>query len=129
MAREIIKENHFTIDEFNQPKKSQGKDAIGVLVIRLILLEPGTDQTRPKMGLGIASRYRYIQESDLDKLSDDLKEQIATYLAPFSKVKVTITMKSDYSLVFDIVIDDDVYKYQTEKQNSNSETITLSQLG
>lgn len=124
--RDILRERHFSVDDFNQPKKSEGKDAIGVLIIRLILMEPGTDQTRPEMGLGLVSKFRYMQPSEMQRLSSDLKNQLSSYLTPYSNVKVTITMDKEKQLTFDIKIDDNVYKYVTSEQESNK--IMLSEL-
>lgn len=127
MGNGILREYHMSVDDFNQPKKTEGKSAIGVLLIRLILLEPGTDQNRPDMGLGIVSRFRYMQESDMDALSEELKNQINTYLAPYSTVNVSITMDNDLQLIFEVSVDDTTYKYVTVQQKNNNE-ITLSEL-
>ena len=126
MGKGILKEHTFSVDDFNQPKVVEGRKAIGVLIIRLILLEPGTNQNRPDMGLGIVSRFRYIQNSDLPKLTQELKTQISTYLTPYQNTSVNITMNEDLQLVFDIHVDDYSYKYVTEKQESNR--ITLVEL-
>lgn len=127
MGNGILREYHFSVDDFNQPKKTEGKSAIGVFLIRLILMDPGTNQNRPEMGLGIVSKYRYMQESDMDALSAELKNQINTYLAPYSTVNVSITMDTDLQLIFDISVDDYTYKYVTVQQKNNNE-ITLSEL-
>ena len=33
----MIKEYHIDTDDFNQPRVSKGKDAVGVLLVRLLL--------------------------------------------------------------------------------------------
>lgn len=126
MANKILREYHLSVNEFNQPKKSEEAEAIGVLLIRLILLEPGTDQTRPGMGLGIVSRFRYMHDSDMPRLTRELKEQIATYMAPYKNISAKITMNSDLQLVFDIKIEKNSYKYVTSQQENNK--ITLKEL-
>ena len=71
-------------NEFNRPTVYTDVDATYTLLIRLILLDPGTYPTHPKMGVGLVSRYRYAKESDLSQLGIDIEEQIATYLPNFS---------------------------------------------
>ena len=56
----ILKEYSMSVNDFNQPADAKGKKAIGVLLVRLLLMEKGTDPMRPDMGVGIVSRYRYM---------------------------------------------------------------------
>lgn len=126
MSSGPLREYHLSVDDFNQPKKSEDATALGVLIVRLILMEPGTNPNRPEMGLGIVSRFRYMQESDLPSLSTELKNQLSTYLAPYKNVDVSISMNSNLELVFDIKVEKQSYKYVTSKQENNK--ITLSEL-
>lgn len=119
----IFKEYHLTTNDFKEPKITTGKKAVGVLLVRLILLEPGTDPVRPNMGLGIVSKYRYITEDKLGTLQKDLKNQIRTYLYPFQTVNVQIKLEN-HQLIFTIVIDDNVYNFVTEEQEGNRVTLT-----
>jgi len=121
-----LREYHVTVDDFKQPKKSEGRKAIGVLIIRLILLEPGTDPVRPEMGLGIVSKYRYMQKDGMDELASNLQQQLSKYLVPYSNVTVEMTMNDNLQLTFDIHIDESTYKYITSQQESNK--ITISEL-
>ena len=54
-----MKEYSISINEFNKPKEYDGINSLYITLIRLILLEPGTYQTNPNMGVGIVSRFRY----------------------------------------------------------------------
>ena len=59
MAQQIsnsFKEYLLSINEFVQPKVLSGDSAAFADIIRLFLLEPGTNQTHPDMGIGIRSR-------------------------------------------------------------------------
>lgn len=122
---DIIKEYHLTTDLFNQPKVSKGKEAIGMWLCRLILLEPGTISTRPGMGLGLVSRYRNMMVDDLNQLKKDLYHQIETYLPLYATVDIVIK-NNNGQLVFNIKIDNEVYNYVTVEQEDNK--ITLEEM-
>ena len=68
------------VNKFGTPKKITDNEVIYTLLVRIILLEPGTFQDHPDMGVGIVSRYRYSFTSDLHKLQKDISEQISKYL-------------------------------------------------
>lgn len=121
----MIKEYHIDTDDFNQPRVSKGKDAVGVLLVRLLLLEPGTDPMRPEMGIGLATKYRYMFPDRLSDLRKDIYAQLEMYLAPFQRTEVVLSVK-DKELQLEITINDNVYKYVTEQQEDN--TITLTKL-
>lgn len=123
MSNKVIREYHLSVNEFNQPKKSEKNEAIGVLLIRLILMEPGTNQNRPGMGFGIASKFRYGMESDIPELTDELARQINTYLPEFKNVAVEIKMGDNKELIFNIKIGNDFYKYSTSQQENNKISI------
>lgn len=106
-------------NEFNEPTILEGKDAISQLLIHLILLEPGTYASRPTMGVGLVSRYRYNDEKSLLQLQLDIHNQISTYLPEFEDVDVSLSLEDDGELVIDIKIDDTLYKYETSKQEDN----------
>ena len=124
MAATIPTEYLLTTDEFNNPKVLQGKDAISQLLIHLILLEPGTYASRPTMGVGLVSRYRYTSEENLDVLKQDIEDQISTYLPEFSGVKVTLELDTESQLIINIEINGTIYKYETSKQEDNNITLT-----
>lgn len=124
MATTIPTEYLLTTDEFNNPKVLQGKDAISQLLIHLILLEPGTYASRPTMGVGLVSRYRYTSEENLDVLKQDIEDQISTYLPEFSGVKVTLELDTESQLIINIEINGTIYKYETSKQEDNNITLT-----
>lgn len=115
-----------SIDEFNKPLILGGKDAISTLLIHLILLEPGTYSTRPGMGVGLISRYRYNDEQSLEALKLDIKSQVDAYLPEFDAVDVNVYMdkqnpdeEKGNEIVIEIVVDDTLYKYETVQQSDN----------
>lgn len=119
-----ITESFLGIDEFNHPKVYTDQHATYVLLIRLILLEPGTYPTRPNMGVGIVSRYRFAIEDKIEQLQTDIEDQIREYLPEFQATSVVVSYKSNTKEV-NIHITVDAYTYQL---TYNSETSTLSSL-
>ena len=65
----ILKEYVIGTNDFKQPEEYLGKKAVGLLVERLLLLEPGTDPMRPEMGVGLVSKYRYMFPDRLTAVS------------------------------------------------------------
>lgn len=122
-----IKEYLLTTDEFRNPKVLDGAKAIGILLVRLLLMEPGTNPLHPDMGVGIGPRYRFITDSDLDQLYTRVKEQINTYLPSlfFSSAQVNLDIKSNKMLVITIVADGTSYVYDTEETDNPIELSDL----
>lgn len=112
-------------DNFKKPKVLEGKDAIGTLLVRLIQLEPGTYPSRPKMGVGLLSNYRYCDENKALELKDHIRDQIRTYLPEYQAVQVDTKLLSGGKLVIDIVIDQTLYRYETEQETSDSRIVGL----
>lgn len=121
---DIPQEHLLTTDEFNNPKVLTGKDAISQLLIHLILLEPGTYASRPTMGVGLISRYRYNSEESLEQLKQDIQDQVTTYLPEFGAVNVELEMDAEKRLVINIEISGTIYQYETSKQEDNNITLT-----
>ena len=114
-----------TINKFYKPVVLTGTDAAVMQIIRLILLEPGTYQSNPEMGIGIVSRYRYGNEDDIENLSSDIKDQIQTYLPGFERVEVQI-QESDLDkkiLVIRVTLNDIIYDVDISTELSKMESI------
>lgn len=111
-----IKEYLMTTNNFNRPKVVKDQDAIYTLLVKLALLEPGTYQTHPDMGLGLCSKYRY--SSDVEAIKSDYKRQIQTYLPMVTQVEILAEIKDHY-LILQVQIDDTVYPlYLNTESNS-----------
>lgn len=110
------------IDEFNHPKVYTDQHATFVLLIRLILLEPGTYPNHPDMGVGLVSRYRFAMKEKLANLQTRIEEQISTYLPEFSAVNVEVSYEKEHKYTqISITIDEITYK-----MTYNPETNVLS---
>ena len=122
----ILKEYVIGTNDFNQPEEYLGKKAVGLLVERLLLLEPGTDPMRPEMGVGLVSKYRYMFPDKLNELKNNVADQLERYLFPYQTVNIKFSAKNK-ELTIDITVDDYTYKYVTAEQENNK-TVTLTQL-
>ena len=89
-----MQEHVLSINNFNMPKVYDKSDATYMLIVRLLLLEPGKFQSHPYMGIGLKSKYRYNnQEGFLQTLQKDIKNQISMYLPQLSFTDITLTIK------------------------------------
>lgn len=118
----IPQEALMTTTEFKRPKVLKDKAVIYTLLVRLALLEPGTNQTHPEMGLGLKSKYRYTFASDLSAITNDYRKQIETYLPEFKLSTVKASVK-DHCLFLEVAIDESVYQMYI-----NTETYTLENM-
>lgn len=107
----IQKEYLFSINEFKEPSKVVNRDAIALLLVRLIMMKPGTNPLHPDMGVGITEyRYGLNNVSDLKRRVED---QIETYLPDFQNATVEIKVTEDKTCNIEISIDDVVYIYDS----------------
>ena len=77
-----------SVDKYYKPLVAKGENYATLMLIRLILVEPGTLQAHPGMGFGLSSRFRYSTGVDMVKLAASIKEQIMTYLPQFTLTDV-----------------------------------------
>ena len=111
-------------NEFNRPSVWTDVDATYVLLVRWILLEPGTYPNHPRMGVGLVSRYRYAKADELNNLKNDIQNQIATYLPQFSSIDVELTLTNTKDLYIQIIINGIAYElvYKPEYQSLDAVT-------
>lgn len=113
------------VDEFNHPKVYTNEHATYVLLIRLILLEPGTYVSHPNMGVGLVSKYRYALEDKMEQLKDDITAQVETYLPEFKGVKVDIQYNTiSKEIYISITIDKYVYELTYSKETNVLSSLT-----
>ena len=114
-----------SVDKSKQPQVLTDHDAISQLLVHLILLEPGTFQDHPEMGVGLVSRYRYKDKKSLTDLQNRIESQITTYLPDLGTVEVGVSMNDNSELVIDTRANGVIYRYETSVDNG---TLSLSQL-
>lgn len=101
----------FSVDEFNKPVVYTGEKAIALLLVRLILLNPGSDPLHPDKGVGIAN-YRYTMNT-LPELKARIKSQIETYMKDYTSAVVNLVMTPDHKLNIEITINGTTYVYDS----------------
>lgn len=99
-----------SVDTYNKPLAINDSEAIALNLVRLLLLNPGSDPFRPEMGVGL-KKYRYALS--LDELTKRIDEQIATYLPQYPNAGVQIIRTDDKVANIEITIDDVVYVYDS----------------
>ena len=123
-----MKEYLLSTNEYREPKVIYGSEAYGILLTRLLLLEPGTNPLHPGMGVGLGPKYRFISENDMPMLQTLIQEQVNTYLPSefltTTKAYLELKPNSKY-LQITIIADDTKYVFDTE---DSSTPIELSDL-
>ena len=123
-----MKEYLLSTNEYREPKVVDGSEAYGILLARLLLLEPGTNPLHPRMGVGLGPKYRFISENDMPMLQTLIQEQVNTYLPSefltTTKAYLELKPNSKY-LQITIIADDTKYVFDTE---DSSTPIELSDL-
>jgi hypothetical protein len=100
----------FSVNKLKEPEFVTGKSAIGLLLVRIILLDPGADPLHPTMGVGI-KKYRFT--SQMEDLRKSIEDQINTFLPDFQNVNVALVRTPDKVLNIEISIDDVTYVYDS----------------
>lgn len=77
-----------SVDKYYKPLVAKDENYATLLLVRLILLEPGTFQTHPDCGVGLVSKFRYATDVDMVELQKRIKDQIMLYLPQYSLVNV-----------------------------------------
>lgn len=122
----MLREHLVTTDEFNRPKVLKGKDALSVLLLRLLLMEPGDNFDHPEMGIDVIGRYRYSQADDLKTLEKEIEMQIEQYLPTYRVAEVKCTKVEKY-IEIAINIDDTLFSFTTQSgKDVPKEKISLS---
>jgi hypothetical protein len=86
-----------SVDKYYKPLVAKDANYITILLVRLILLEPGTFQTVPDCGVGLVSRYRYATDVDMKDLEERIQSQIKKYLPQFSLMNIRCELgKEEY---------------------------------
>ena len=117
-----IYEPAMSVDEFNNPKVFKNAEAVMVQLTRLILLNPGTIQSHPNMGVGLVQRYRYSMEGNEVYLKSDIINQINTYLPNYQGADVKVVFK-DHVCYISITIDSTIFMIMYDETASDSDAI------
>ena len=123
-----MKEYLLTTNEFMVPDHVEGSDAYGLLLLRLLLLQPGQNPLHPAMGVGLGPKYRFITEDNMNMLQDRVQDQINTYLPSefqnVTTVKLQLNEGTKYLSII-IIADNRKYIYNTEESDTPIELSDL----
>lgn len=111
----MIKEREYlcSVNKFNKPVVKTKQAAIALLLLRLIILEPGSDPLHPDMGVGIR-RYRYTMNT-VNELRQRIKDQIDTYIPCFKASEVNLVITPDKLCNVEITVNDTIYTYDSKE--------------
>ena len=126
MKIEKSKEDYKVVDhvvstnEFKRPVVLKNSMAIGSILLKLLLMDPGTNPLYPKMGVGLGHKYRFISADDIDIIKSDIENQINTYLPTDIAMQSSVILKigDRKFLKVIIVIDGNSYSYDTENSST-----------
>lgn len=106
------REYMLSVDNLSKPRVTEGPEAIAFLLIRLLLLNPGSDPLHPDMGVGL-EEYRFCI-GKLDELEQRIKDQIEMFLPEFLYSEVRIVQITEEKICnLEITIDDITYVYDS----------------
>lgn len=108
-----VKEYLISTNKFEKPKEFKDNDAVCLYLMRLLLLDPGSIQSKPDMGVGLVTKWRYSGEEEMASLSLEIQKQITDYLPQFQFSNV-ITRLENKSIIVEIDLNDVRYSFIAE---------------
>ena len=121
-----FKEYTLSTNDISKPKVLENDKAIGTLLYRLIMLNPGDNPLYPAMGVGLVTKWRYMMKSQLPDLKKNISDQISVYLPELQAVDITLKINSvDKTLTIEISSDGVIYSIDTSQTTT---PITISDL-
>lgn len=109
-----LNEYLLSVDKYNNPAVKTDKDAIFYLLIRLIMLNPGTIESHPDMGVGLIKNWRYSDMGQIPQLEAEIQSQIETYLPMLQGVSVKVEQVESKEIAIYIKISNIIYSFKTE---------------
>lgn len=97
------KEELLSLNSFDKPAELSGVKAWCDLIIRLIMMRPGTYPSLPSMGVGLDDYEYSTIESVISELTTRINDQVKTYLPDIPVDTITSTTqqwKQDTLLIF-----------------------------
>lgn len=86
--------------------------AIYILLQRLMLLDPGSIQSHPDMGVGIITKWRYSYYENIDLLQSEIQTQIEKYLPQLQGVNVKIARADHHDIIISIEVNNKLYVFE-----------------
>ncbi len=89
-----------------------------MLLLRLLLLEPGSMPDQPEMGVGVISKYLKSDIDNIDQLRLDIENQVSRFLPSLVGASVKVSTR-EKELRMEITVDGVIYKFDTDSVNNN----------
>lgn len=105
-----------SVDNYKKPKVVSGNKGNYYTILRLLLMEPGTNPLFPLMGCGLRSKCMFILREDLQDVKLLVQKQIETYLSDLLLTSVNIDL--DDNKVLNITISSEVGDYSYSSANN-----------
>lgn len=102
-----------SVDNYKKPKVISGNKGNYYFILRLMIMEPGTNPLFPLMGLGLRRRARFITEDEIPDIQIELNKQIETYLPDLMITNISIEMDNG-ALRITISSDEEQYNYSSD---------------
>ena len=112
-----------TVDNYKKPKVIRGNKGNYYMILRLMLMEPGTNPLFPLMGLGLRSKSRFVDEDQIQELKVKLDQQINMYLPDLIVNNIEMEMDDNKQLRITISSDTEEYVYNTNDFDLNLDTL------
>lgn len=114
MLRLAVKRREYLLsfNHYKEPEVIYDRQAVSLLLLRLIIMDPGADPLHPDMGVGIR-KYRYSMDNEAE-LTKKIEDQIHTYLPYFSDANITLVYTPDHTLNVEIESGGVVYVYESD---------------
>lgn len=119
-----VREYFLSVNDFEQPKIAEDDNAVYILLLRLLMLNPGTIQSHPDMGIGIVKLWRYSDANMVvNELQPIIENQITKYLPGIKLTRVSLEVMNDTELKIAIEVNGVIYNYVT-----NNDVVELRNL-
>lgn len=119
-------EGIFSTNKYNMPTVLEGREELSILIIRLLLLEPGSNPLHPEMGVGVIQRYSNCEHEDLPDLEAEIEKQILIYLPMYQHAEVKVSLENTI-LKLSVIIDDTLFNFTTS-DNPAPDEVSLAGL-
>lgn len=102
-----------SVDNYKKPKVVSGNKGNYYFILRLMIMEAGTNPLFPLMGLGLRRRCRFITEDEIPDIQIELNKQIETYLPDLMITNISMEMDNG-TLRITISSDEEQYNYSSD---------------
>lgn len=82
-----------------------------------MLLDPGSIQSHPEMGVGIITKWRYSYYENIDLLQSEIQKQIEKYLPQLQGVNVKISKAHEHDILIKIEVNNKLYVFELHEDN------------